>query len=45
MLLSSCVVSSIARLAYTVDFFKVNLIGDYAVNFDSKSISLSERSD
>ena len=33
----SCIVSSIARLAYAVSFVKVNIEGDYAVNFDSMS--------
>lgn len=34
----SCIVSSIARLAYTVGFMKANIAGDYASNFDSMSL-------
>ena len=31
----SCIISSIARLAYAVSFVKVNIKGNHAVNFDS----------
>jgi len=35
----SCVVSSVVRLAYTVLFQLADIEGNYAVNFDSTSLS------
>ena len=31
----SCTVASIARLVYTVGFLQVDIVGNYAINFDS----------
>lgn len=35
-----CIVSSIARLVYTVGFMKANIEGDYASNFDTSIVNI-----
>ena len=35
----SCTVASIARLVYAVEFLQVNIIGNYAINFNSTFLS------